>query len=29
MAQIEAGDWMQQWSKIVEKAWHDDSYKNR
>ena len=29
MAQAEPGDWMQQWSKIVEKAWHDDSYKNR
>jgi hypothetical protein len=29
MAQIETGDWMQQWSKIVDKAWHDDGYKDR
>ncbi|MBR1153712.1 NHLP leader peptide family RiPP precursor [Bradyrhizobium sp. JYMT SZCCT0428] len=28
MAQTD-GEWIKQWSKIVEKAWHDESYKNR
>ena len=29
MTHTNSGDWMQQWSKIVEKAWHDESYKKR
>lgn len=29
MPQTASGEWMQQWSKIVEKAWHDESYKKR
>jgi hypothetical protein len=29
MTPTNSGDWMQQWSKIVEKAWHDESYKKR
>ena len=29
MSQSKSTEWMKHWSKVVEKAWHDEGFKKR